>query len=66
MVIDLIGKLTVGGGSSKPKQDKTVTPSLVEQVVEADTGKELNSVTVEAIPDTYGAVTFENNVLHIS
>lgn len=34
----------------KPDQDKTVTPSRVQQVVRGDTGYELASVTVEATP----------------
>lgn len=35
----------------KPDQNKTVTPSTVQQVVVADTGYELAQVTVEAVPD---------------
>lgn len=34
----------------KPDQDKTVTPSTVQQIVRGDTGYELASVTVEATP----------------
>lgn len=34
----------------KPDQDKTVTPSKVQQVVRGDTGYELASVTVKATP----------------
>lgn len=34
----------------KPDQDKTVTPSTIQQIVRGDTGYELASVTVEATP----------------
>jgi len=36
----------------KPDQNKTVTPSTSEQVVQADTGYELAQVTVEAVDNT--------------
>lgn len=44
-------------GGSKPKQNKTVTPSANVQNVTADAGKELNQVTVNAVPAQTRTVT---------
>ncbi len=65
MIATLKGRLTVGTGSSKEKQDVYVIPSLQVQEIEADAGKELGVVTVASIPDTFGSITFNDGTLHI-
>ncbi len=45
----------------KPDQNKTVTPSTVEQVIRADTGYELAQVTVEAMNLQSKDVTINQN-----
>lgn len=53
----LIGILSVGGGIAKPAQDKTVTPNETIQTVVADDGYDLETVTVNSIPTSYGNVS---------
>lgn len=47
----------------KPDQNKTVTPSTVEQVIRADTGYELAQVTVEAVEDLTPQIQAQEQII---
>lgn len=54
------------GGSSKPEQTKSVTPSDEVQTVEPDEGYTLSAVTVQRIPSNYGKITYNGFELTVS
>lgn len=59
----LEGKSAGGSGSSVKLQEKTVTPTKLQQVVNADTGYDgLSKVTVEPIPTEYIKPTGTKNI----
>lgn len=52
-------------GMGVATQTKTATPTDLEQVITADDGYYLSSVTIEAIPSNYGRVGYNGGVLSV-
>lgn len=52
-------------GQAISTQTKTVTPSDYEQVIEPDAGYFLSSVTVRAVPNTYGHIAYNGGILTV-
>lgn len=59
------------GGTIEPSdfqplaQDKSAIPSDIDQEIVADDGFYLNKVTVRAIPNTYGHITYNGGVITV-
>lgn len=52
-------------GMGVATQVKTATPTDTEQVITADEGYYLSSVTIEAIPSNYGRIGYNGGVLSV-
>ena len=59
------GGVMQGGGYSFRTQIKTIVPNDQEQDIFADEGYMLSEVIIEAIPKSYGHISFNGGVLRV-